>query len=343
MKRRSVFSFLRSAHQGRGVERAVRRHRAHYRAHRGGEGCGERADAGEVARNYYDLATDAYEWGWGESFHFGVRRRGESLEASLVRHELRLAERMGLRAGMTALDLGCGIGGPMRNIARATGARIVGVNICGYQVRRAVELNRAAGLDGQLGVIECDWMQLPLGAATLDAAYTIEASCHASDRGALFGEVRRVLKAGAPFVGYEWVLTPAYDPSDPRHRRYRAGIEEGSGVPPLATQADIEGAITDSGLELLECRDLAPECDPATPWYLPLEGEGLSLAAFRRSHLGGLFLQGAVGALELTRVLPRGAGAVIRLLRLAGDPIARAGRAGIFTPMLFFHARKGAR
>jgi len=335
-KRRSVTGLLRSVFKGRAAQEAMRRHSGHYHA-------GNTCDAAEVARNYYDLVTDSYEYGWGESFHFGVRRRGESLDASLVRHELRLAECMGLKVGMKALDLGCGVGGPMRNIARATGASIVGVNHNGYQIRRARELNREAGLDGRLELIECDWMQLPTDAGTFDAAYTIAASCHASDRGRLFREVHRVLKPGAPFVGDEWCLTPKYEPDNPRHRRARADIEEGNGLPPVATQPEIERAIAESGFEILECRDMAPDCDPETPWYLPLKGEGLSIEALRRSHLGGLLHQGIVSALELIRVLPRGAGSVARLLRLCGDSLVHAGEAGIFTPMLFFHARKAPR
>jgi hypothetical protein len=71
---------------------------------------------------YYDLATDFYEFGWGESFHFGHRYAHESLKESLVRHEYYLASRLGLQPGLHCLDVGCGVGGPARNIARFSGA-----------------------------------------------------------------------------------------------------------------------------------------------------------------------------------------------------------------------------
>ncbi|MBU0499787.1 MAG: methyltransferase domain-containing protein [Gammaproteobacteria bacterium] len=340
MRQRSFLGLLKSNFRRRGAESAVRWHRAQYLEQRASAADDQGREAGRLSRNYYDLVTDLYEYGWGEKFHFGVRRRGEGLESSLVRHELRLAEGLGLKPGMQVLDLGCGIGGPMRNIARATGARVLGVNINGYQVRRARELNRAAGLEGETGLIECDWMQLPLAAETIDAAYAIEATCHAGDRGALFRQIHRVLKRRAYIMGYEWCLTENYDPYNPLHCRDRAGIEEGSGLPSLTTRQDIEQAIRGNGFELIECRDLAPECDPETPWYLPLKGDGFSSQALKRSHLGGIALQGMVAALEHTRILPHGAGAVVRLLRLCGDSLVRAGEAGTFTPLLFFHARK---
>jgi len=34
------------------------------------------------------------------------------------------------------LDVGCGVGGPLRNIARFTGAKIIGLNNNEFQVRR---------------------------------------------------------------------------------------------------------------------------------------------------------------------------------------------------------------
>ena len=40
-----------------------------------------------LANDYYTLVTDFGEFGWGRSFHFAPRRRGESFQASLLRHE----------------------------------------------------------------------------------------------------------------------------------------------------------------------------------------------------------------------------------------------------------------
>ena len=86
---------------------------------------------------YYDLVTDFYEFGWGQSFHFAPRRRGESFKASLLRHQRFLADRLSLKPGMEVLDVGCGVGGPMGNLARHTGASFVGINNNAYQIERA--------------------------------------------------------------------------------------------------------------------------------------------------------------------------------------------------------------
>ena len=66
---------------------------------------------------YYDLATVFYEWGWGPSFHFSYQFQHESFDEATRRHEYQLASQLNVYQG-TVLDVGCGIGGPMRNISK---------------------------------------------------------------------------------------------------------------------------------------------------------------------------------------------------------------------------------
>ena len=99
-----------------------------------------------MVNHYYDLVTEFYEFSWGQSFHFAPRWKGESFPASLARHEIYLAQILGLKPGMLVLDVGCGLGGPMRTIARFSGANIVGINKHKYQVERGRRYNQIAGL-----------------------------------------------------------------------------------------------------------------------------------------------------------------------------------------------------
>ena len=78
---------------------------------------------------YYELATLFYEWGWGQSFHFAYQLPGETFRSAIARHEYYLAGRLGVKAGAKLLDVGCGVGGPMRNIAKFTRAQVTGVTL----------------------------------------------------------------------------------------------------------------------------------------------------------------------------------------------------------------------
>lgn len=99
---------------------------------------------------YYDGATDLYEYGWGQNFHFARYYKGEAFNQALARHEHYLAHSMGLKKKMRVLDIGCGVGGPAREIARFADVEIVGLNNNEYQIDRARKYTAKAGLEDQV-------------------------------------------------------------------------------------------------------------------------------------------------------------------------------------------------
>ena len=87
--------------------------------------------------NCFSISADLYEWGWGQSFHFSPKLPGKGWPASEAAHEARLAAILHLEPGKKCLDVGCGVGGPMRTIASTSGAEVTGITINAYQVQRA--------------------------------------------------------------------------------------------------------------------------------------------------------------------------------------------------------------
>jgi SAM-dependent methyltransferase len=108
---------------------------------------------------YYDGATQLYEFGWAQSFHFSRFYKGEAFLASLARHEHYLASQMNIRPGMRVLDVGCGVGGPAREIAQFTDAQIIGLNNNEFQIQRATKYTQKAGLDN-VTFVKGDFMKL---------------------------------------------------------------------------------------------------------------------------------------------------------------------------------------
>jgi sterol 24-C-methyltransferase len=291
----------------------------------------------EVVNKYYDLATDFYEFGWGHSFHFAPRHKWESLESSIERHELWLSNRLGLTEQSKAIDIGCGVGGPLRNIACFSGAKIVGLNNNEYQVGRARRIAQQSGLEGQASFIKGDFMKIPVADGTFDAAYAIEATCHAPDRVGVYSEIFRVLKPGGRFASYEWAMTDVYDPKDQTHQALKLGIERGNGLPDLEPMSVVVAALKEAGFEVIEYFDRAPASD--IPWYYPLTARYTPKGIFH-TWLGRYVARKGLAMLEYLRIAPGGSSATLDMLQKGADALVGAAQTGIFTPMYWVLCRK---
>ncbi|HUM12626.1 MAG TPA: methyltransferase domain-containing protein [Myxococcaceae bacterium] len=298
--------------------------------------------AATLARRYYELVTQFYERGWGDSFHFAPRGAGESLPDALRRYERHLGERLRLAPGQRVLELGCGIGGPMRHLATDFEVHVTGVTIVPYQVERGRELSASAGLEHRTTFVVGDFNRVEFPSSSFDAAYTIEACCHAADRRGPFGEAFRVLRPGGRFAGYDWCLLDPFNPADPDHLRIQRGIEEGNGVAALRPTSDVLDSLREVGFEVEASADWAATGHPTVPWYGPLTA-GFSLTGFRNSRMGAFLSRQLIRLLEAVRLAPPGTTTVHDVLRLAQWSLVDAGRRGIFTPSFFWVARKPER
>jgi len=296
----------------------------------------------DLVQHYYNLATDFYEYGWGESFHFGTRFVGEGFQESLRRMEYYLASKLELDDSQKVLDLGAGVGGPMRNIARFTGAKITGVNISEYQIRVGERHNKRQYLDHLCNFVQSDFMNLSaIPDESYDAAYTIEACCHSPYRVVVFREVFKKLKPGSLFAGYDWVMTDRYDSKNRKHVSVKEGIEVGNGLPNLATPKVVLDALKKAGFKIVEAKDVQEiSNNPGEiPWYESLGGS-LTIKGFRRTKLGRNMTTVLVTILESLRIAPKGTTKVQNLLNATADDLYDGGKLGIFTPSYYFLAQK---
>ncbi len=293
-----------------------------------------------IVRRFYEAVTRFYEFGWGTSFHFAPRTRGENLAAAQRRQQEEIVGLLNLEAGMVAGDVGCGIGGPMMSIARMSGASIVGINISDHQIRRGNTLVKKAGLEDRCEFLLANFLDLPCADDHFDAVYSIEAICHSPDRLQAFREVFRTLKPGGKFVIFDWVLTDLYEDADARHQDVRKRFEYGNATPNLFTAREQIECIRSAGFEILCAADHALTSDPETPWYISLQGGDFSFSALARIPAGRFFTASFTKLLELLRIAPRGTSETANLLNMAADALVEAGQLGIFTPCFLVQARK---
>jgi len=289
-----------------------------------GVGIVDKKETASLANTFYDLVTDMYEYFWGESFHFTVPLPGKTELASEAANECRIATLCNLRPGMKALDCGCGVGGPMRTIAGFSGAEVVGITINKHQIKRGNYHNKRYGLDSLCKIVHGTFLKMEFPDNSFDAAYAIDATCHAPDVSVVYGEIFRVIKPGSIFVCYEWVTTPLYDPKNPVHAKAIDDINFGNGLPELRTAEQCIAAAKSVGFELVKEYDIAQETKLCRPWYARLQ------KLYKRSGFDKAILK----TLVTLRLLPKGIEKVHRMLvDNATVGLVTGGQLNIFTPM----------
>ncbi|MGA2763705.1 MAG: methyltransferase domain-containing protein [Spirochaetia bacterium] len=159
--------------------------------------------------NSYDHWTDdgILEFYWGEHIHLGhygsPPRRKDFLKAKedFVHEMVRWGGLDRFPPETTVLDVGCGIGGSSRILARDYGFVVTGVTISPNQVRRARELT-SPGLPVQFQT--GDAMALSFPDASFDVVWSVEAGPHIPDKAAFAKELLRVLRPDGVLVVADW-------------------------------------------------------------------------------------------------------------------------------------------
>lgn len=87
-----------------------------------------------LRHTFYNLVTDIYEWGWGQSFHFSPSTPGKSVKEATRIHEEMAVDLIKVKPGQKILDAGCGVGGPMKatRLIQISKAHVVGITINDY-------------------------------------------------------------------------------------------------------------------------------------------------------------------------------------------------------------------
>ncbi|BAZ18062.1 putative delta(24)-sterol C-methyltransferase [Calothrix sp. NIES-4071] len=161
-----------------------------------------------VANSYDEWTQDGIlEFYWGEHIHLGhygsppQRKDFLVAKSDFVDEMVRWGGLDKLPYGATLLDVGCGIGGSSRILARDYGFAVTGVTISPQQVQRAQQLT-----SDELNVqfLVDDAMALSFPDASFDVVWSIEAGPHMPDKAVFAKELIRVLKPGGILVVADW-------------------------------------------------------------------------------------------------------------------------------------------
>jgi SAM-dependent methyltransferase len=139
-----------------------------------------------------------------DEFHSRRRRATEEL-----------ARLLAPKPGDRLLDIGSGLGGPARYLAKMCGSRVTGVDLTQEFVATAAELTRRAGLSAEVEFRQGSALELPLADESFELAWSQNVAMNIADRPRYYGEVRRILKSGGRFAIQDVTRGPAGEPHYP--------------------------------------------------------------------------------------------------------------------------------
>jgi sarcosine/dimethylglycine N-methyltransferase len=162
-------------------------------------------DVVETAREYYN-SEDAdnfyfHIWG-GEDIHVGLYQDDREAIAPASRRTVEeMAKRIsGLGKDSKVLDLGAGYGGAARYLAKTYGCHVTALNLSEAENNRDREMNKAAGLDHLIEVVDGNFESIPAEDGSFDLVWSQDAILHSPRRAQVINEVARVLKPGGDFL-----------------------------------------------------------------------------------------------------------------------------------------------
>ncbi|MBZ0097453.1 MAG: methyltransferase domain-containing protein, partial [Taibaiella sp.] len=278
-----------------------------------------------VTRHYYGLMTDVIEAYYGDGWHFcPPEYAGQSRAGATVRMYNRVAELLQIKPGNFALDVGCGVGGMLRYVARYSGANLTGITLAENEVDKANQLIDLERLDGQCQVIQGDSQAMPFESCSFDGVYAVYSLKYYPDLSRVLSEIHRVLKPGGRLTAYCLCKSKQFDPGQSQHRQLLNDFEYSTAMPPMHSVQSIIEAAEISGLKCVEDDDLSRGQlnwyyywvrNPLFPWVVSSK-----------------IVFGLIKAAEAGRIFPNGFARFYDIF-LAGTlrHIIRGGRTGVLT------------
>lgn len=159
----------------------------------------------QAAREYYNSedADNFYYHIWGgEDIHIGLyEQAGEDIATASHRTVQQMAALLpALNPDTRVLDIGAGYGGAARYLAKTYGCPVTALNLSETENERNRAMNRDAGLDHLIEVLDASFEDIPSEDSSVDVVWSQDAILHSGHRERVIVEVARVLTSGGDFI-----------------------------------------------------------------------------------------------------------------------------------------------
>jgi len=206
----------------------------------------------EHIKNYYGVLNHLCSIGEVEKMYIPpLLDPTQSIIDNQLLFEAKMMRDLGITKDSHVLDVGCGRGLVLTNVATSTGAsQLRGLNIDSVQLGIAKAAKELHGLN-QIQYTQGDFNDpLPYPDNSFDALYQIQVITYAKDKKALFSEMFRVLKPGGRLSFLDWVKFDNYDEKSDHHQKIMKQVKPLIGAVDIPTGLELKQVLESVGFEV---------------------------------------------------------------------------------------------
>ncbi|KAJ4950358.1 hypothetical protein NE237_027190 [Protea cynaroides] len=226
----------------------------------------------------YDESSGMWEDIWGDHMHHGFYDSNvtssisdhRSAQIRMIEETLRFAgvSEDPIKKPMAIVDVGCGIGGSSRYLARKYGAKCQGITLSPVQAQRAQSLASAQGLADKVSFQVADALNQPFPDGQFDLVWSMESGEHMPDKTKFVSELVRVAAPGAFIIIVTWChrdLSPSEDSLQPEEKNLLNKICDSYYLPAWCSSADYVNLLQSHSLQDIKVADWSEYVAPFWP------------------------------------------------------------------------------
>ncbi|RAL46940.1 hypothetical protein DM860_016574 [Cuscuta australis] len=229
---------------------------------------------------FYDESSGMWEDIWGDHLHHGFYDHNISAGVSLPDHraaQIRMIEEALRFASLSEneekkpkkiVDVGCGIGGSSRFLARKYSAKCQGITLSPNQAQRAQALADAQGLGERVSFQVADALNQPFPDGEFDLVWSMESGEHMPDKAKFVSELARVAAPGGTVIIVTWChrdLSPTENSLLPQEEELLKKICNAFYLPAWCSTADYVNLLKSNSLRDIKVADWSENVAPFWP------------------------------------------------------------------------------
>ncbi|CAJ2675134.1 tocopherol O-methyltransferase, chloroplastic [Trifolium pratense] len=228
---------------------------------------------------FYDESSGIWENIWGDHMHHGFYDPDSTVSVSDHRAaQIRMIEQSLNFASLSqedptkwpksVVDVGCGIGGSSRYLAKKFGASCVGITLSPVQAERANALAASQGLADKVSFQVADALEQPFSDGQFDLVWSMESGEHMPNKAKFVGELARVAAPGGTIIIVTWChrdLGPDEKSLQPWEENLLKKICDSFYLPEWCSTAEYVKLLETMSLQDIKSADWSPFVAPFWP------------------------------------------------------------------------------